>query len=152
MTLSLSNVLCFCTRFRSVYAKQIDLLILASSMAHVGSSLRQEVSDVSIPVEKAASRVRAEPRLVRVQCDGVGKLQAAQLVAKVGADVRLQEGHGVCSSHHSRPLLSRLGPSPSGLFPRSVFLDNATCKVAAPSTVYVNVKGKSSLLKIIPNV
>ena len=106
------------TRFRSVNAIKIYLLILPRSMAHICGLLCEEISDVSIPVEEASSRIGAEARLVGVQGDGVSELQATQLVAEVGADVGLQEGDGVSSSHHGRSLLFvftfRFVPVPPG--------------------------------------
>ena len=67
------------TWFGSVNTIQVDLFILPRAVADIRRFLGKEVPDVSIPVQETAGGVGTEAGLVRVQRDGVGGVQAAQL-------------------------------------------------------------------------
>ena len=79
------------SRLGPVNTKQVDLFILPLTMTDVGSSLSEEVPDVTIPVEKTSSRIGTEATLVRIQSDGVGILQTSELLEKVIAESYFRE-------------------------------------------------------------
>ena len=83
------------SRLGPVNTKQVDLFILPLTMTDVGSTLSEEVPDVSIPVEKTSSRIGTEATLVRIQSDRVGILQTLELSSEVRAETGVQVDHAL---------------------------------------------------------